>query len=195
MSEESYSSRDHRRVGIREHPVRPLPMKKRAQEWQTITTAPRDGTPILVVLPQGSAPQSGLEWVTALFGKHVTIAAWTSKMPGGAPGWLTLAAATAILSGKGGAEDDIEPTHWSPLPPPASTPSSTSGGAGPQPEPFIATLPCSTRARAFLVKQGCRTRADLLKLKTLSDAEIGRWPKVGSKTVREIRTILDSITS
>src|SRR5829696_3256396 len=85
------------------------------------------------------------------------------------------------------------PNHV-PLAPPSS---STSGGTGPQPEPgeFIATLPCSTRARAFLVKQGCRTRADLLKLKTLSDAEIGRWPKVGSKTVREIRTILDSITS
>ena len=101
---------------------------------------------------------------TAPFGKHVTIAAWTSKMPGGAPGWLTLAAATAILSGKGGAEDDIEPTHWSPLPPPASTLLSTSSGTGPQPEPgeFIAKLPCSTRARAFLVKQGCRTRADLL---------------------------------
>jgi hypothetical protein len=171
-------------------------MKNRAQlEWQTIDTAPRDGTPILVVLPDGPTPQSGVGWVTALFGRHVMIAAWTSRMPGEAPGWLTFAAATAILSGKRGAEDDIEPTHWSPLPPPASIPSNTSSGTGPQPEAgeFIGALPCSTRARAFLVKQGCRTRADLLKLKALSDAEIGRWPKVGTKTVREIRSILDGM--
>ena len=49
---------------------------------------------------------------------------------------------------------------------------------GPEPEPgeFIATLPCSTRARAFLVKAKDmqRTRAHLLKLKTLLDAEIGK---------------------
>jgi hypothetical protein len=120
-------------------------MKNRAQlEWQTIDTAPRDGTPILVVLPDGPTPQSGVGWVTALFGRHVMIAAWTSRMPGEAPGWLTFAAATAILSGKRGAEDDIEPTHWSPLPPPASIPSNTSSGTGPQPEAgeFIGALPC-----------------------------------------------------
>jgi hypothetical protein len=171
-------------------------MKKRAHlQWQKIASAPRDGTPILVALLEKPEPLPGLEWLYALFGEHVSIAAWTSTIPGATPGWVTLAAAMAIAIGRHGAEHHVEPTHWSHLPPPPVRAILKINSDGTQTEQgdFISTLPLSSRTRTFLIKQGCKTRADLLELKALSNAEIEKWPKVGPKTVSEIRSILDSL--
>jgi hypothetical protein len=154
--------------------------------WQPIETAPKDGTPVLVTV-MDNVQLWGYEWLQAVFGHNVTIAAWLGT-PGDAMeiGWVTVATALALIAG---ARENlramhVRPTHWMPLPPP---PTSARPVA---PDDVVARLPLSTRARNVLNAQGYRTREDLQRLSEVPDSEILRWPKVGHAVLKEIRTVL-----
>jgi hypothetical protein len=165
--------------------------KQPASGWQPIETAPKDGTPVLVTV-MDHVQLWGYEWLQAVFGHNVTIAAWLGT-PGDAMeiGWVTVATALALIAG---ARENlravrVRPTHWMPLPPP---PTSVRPVAA---DDAVARLPLSTRARNVLTAQGYRTSEDLERLSEVPDAEILRWPKVGHAVLKEIRTVLAAVAA
>jgi hypothetical protein len=67
--------------------------------WQPIETAPRDQTPIKVMLPDGSMKVAMWVWGGGWAGE------WDRRRPNGFGGWLAF-------------NDTHQPTHWMPLLPP-----------------------------------------------------------------------------
>jgi hypothetical protein len=156
-------------------------------DWQPIETARRDGTPVLVtVLEKIQLP--GFEWLQAVFGENVTIAAWLGSQGSAEIGWITVATALALVAGlrpERGVR--VTPTHWMPLPAPARPAARLVRASEPAIAGALAGLALSTRARNALAHQGFRSRADLRRLAKLSDGEILLWPKVGPSVLMEIR--------
>src|SRR5215218_2122424 len=118
--------------------------KQSGSGWQPIETAPKDGTPVLVTV-MDTLQLWGYEWLQAVFGHNVTIAAWLGT-PGDAMevGWVTVATALALISGarESFRNSRVVPTHWMPLPEPPTT---TAAAASRDGDDVLARLPLSTR--------------------------------------------------
>jgi hypothetical protein len=168
-------------------------MPYRAAAWRSIDTAPKDGTPVLVNVAE-NVQLWGYDWLHAILGENVTIAAWMAT-PGHAAelGWVTVAAAFALIAGARSGNLGrmrVSPTHWMPLPPPPGR-----AAAGHERNGLLGRLPLSTRARNVLVNQGFTTLDDLRSLAETPDDEILRWPKVGHAVLREIRAAAEAAAS
>lgn len=159
-------------------------------EWQPITTAPKDGTPILVNVLE-NVQIWGFDAFQRIVGENVTIAAWLGSSGDAVElGWVTVATAFALIAGAGSSVRGarVFPTHWMPLPSPPVVLSDLARG-----DELVSRLPLSTRARNVLNNQGFKTLEDLSRLAEMPDAEILRWPKVGQAVLQEIRAVVGDV--
>jgi hypothetical protein len=77
-------------------------------DWQPISSAPRDGDPILIWKPN-----------ERMVGEYMMAAYWADDHPGGGSGWVPVGGIhiQGYVSGVTGTEQGF-PTHWIPLPAP-----------------------------------------------------------------------------
>jgi hypothetical protein len=93
-------------------------------EWQPISTAPKDGRAVLVLLAEPIFNR-GMHWPNETdVGRRVTIAAWAKEYIGEPAGWRCAEGAMEFSYGGDTHSFDyieapmIEPTHWMQLPEP-----------------------------------------------------------------------------